>query len=143
MNNLSKTTGYRMSKGFYYFMSFTWGILVTLCGLVISGVLLLLQFKPHKNVYGWYFEVGSGWGGFSAGPCQIICKNCSDSVKAHEFGHSIQNCIFGPWMIIFVMIPSVIRYWYRELKNIHEPEYDYAWFEQQATMFGQRYKGYK
>lgn len=75
------------------------------------------------------------------GPCAVVCKNPSSHLLEHEFGHSIQNCFLGPLFLAYVMIPSVIRFWYRELNHVTEPSYDYAWFEQQATMFGERYKG--
>jgi hypothetical protein len=90
-------------------------------------------------MYGWYIEIGENWGGFNLGPCSLTCANPSKHLKQHEFGHSIQNCIFGPLILFFVVIPSVCRYWYREINNIQYPPYDYAWYEGLATLFGERY----
>ncbi len=131
--------GFILSKKWFYIFSFTWGILLTLIGCIISCVLVLLKYKPKQNMYGWYFEVGKSWGGLNIGPCSLVSANPSKHILQHEFGHSIQNCIFGPFIIPFITIPSICRYWYRELKNITTPSYDYAWFEGLATMFGERY----
>ena len=131
--------GFILSKTWYYILSCTWGILMTLAGAFAAGILLIAGYQPHKNLYGWYFEVGEGWGGFNAGPVSIVSKSPSKHTLQHEFGHSIQNCIFGPLILPYVVIPSVCRYWYRRIKNITSPPYDYAWFEGQATMFGERY----
>lgn len=131
--------GFILPKTWYYIISFTQGILLTLAGCIVTGVLMLMGYKPQKNMYGWYIEFGENWGGFNAGPCSIVSKNPSRHILQHEFGHSIQNCIFGPFIIPFVVIPSVCRYWYREIKKVYEPPYDYAWFEGLATLFGERY----
>lgn len=134
--------GFRLNKTWYYIFSCTWGIITTTIGLIVSCIMLLTGHRPRKNIYGWYFTTKQNLGGFSMGPCAIVCENPSNHLLEHEFGHSIQNCFLGPLFIFYVMIPSVIRFWYRELNNVTEPSYDYAWFEQQATMFGERYKGF-
>lgn len=33
-----------------------------------------------------------------------------ESVNAHEFGHTFQNCLLGPLMLFVVSLPSAIRY---------------------------------
>lgn len=65
---------------------------------------------------------------------------------AHECGHGIQNIIFGPLFPFLVAIPSVIRYWYREViwrkdreRYFQLPKYDDIWFEGQATRWGDKY----
>ena len=62
-------------------------------------------------------------------------------LRDHEFGHSIQNCRFGPLMPFLVSIPSSTRYrWrlFRErvLKKPSATPYDSVWFEAQATRLG-------
>ena len=68
-------------------------------------------------------------------PAQELC--------AHEFGHGIQNCVYGIFMIPLICIPSAIRYWYYEIiwrinqeKYYKLPDYDAIWFEGQATKWG-------
>lgn len=129
----------KLSKRNYYILSCTWGILVTLAGLLVSVVMLVIGKKPKKNMYGWYFTCGSGWGGFNIGPCSIVCEDHTQHVLKHEFGHSIQNCMYGPAMIVLVIIPSICRYWYRELFDISSPPYDSIWFEGMATRLGCEY----
>ena len=137
-------TGFRLSKVWYYIISLTWGLPLNLVGILCAVILLITGHKPEKNVYGWVFRVGKGWGGVNLGMFSIISKTAGNGTKIHEFGHSIQTCIFGPFIIIFVVIPSFTRYWVRiyqeKVKGMTNlPDYDYAWFEGQATMFGIRY----
>lgn len=129
-----------LSKKVYYLLSFTWGILVSAVGMLVSALFLITGHRPSRNLYGWYFTFGTGWGGFSVGPCTVMCKDWTSNIPSHEFGHSVQNCFFGPFMIFLVIIPSVCRYWYRELKHITEPPYDSIWFESSATALGEKYK---
>ena len=138
-------SGFKLSKTWYYIISLTWGFPITVIGLAAAIILLFLGFTPYENSYGWYFQIGENWGGINLGIVSIVNKNPSEHTLQHEFGHSIQNCIFGIFFIPFIAIPSFIRYWYREylrkVENNHDlPEYDYAWYEGMATMFGQRYK---
>lgn len=136
--------GFRLSKFWYYFISFTWGLPLNLIGILCAIVLYIIGKRPAKNIYGWYFRIGDNWGGVNLGVISIVSKRSGQGTLLHEFGHSIQVCIFGPLVFIFVVIPSVTRYWIRryqkEIRGRYDlPDYDYAWFEQQATMFGDRY----
>ena len=133
---------YKFHKFIFYFLTFTWGILLTLAGLIVAGILLLAGKKPEK--YGWcyYFEVGDdSWGGLELGFIFLVNKKPITGTLNHEFGHAIQNCILGPLMPFVICIPSAIRYWYREFrywrKNIFPPtDYDAIWFEGEATKVG-------
>lgn len=127
-----------MNKYLYYITSFTWGIIMSLIGLIAFIILAAFGYKVQRNALGWRIEIGEGWGGFSMGPFTLVCKGRTEHLCAHEFGHSIQNCIFGPFIIPFVMIPSIIRYWMYNYQLIHH-EYEYIWFEQMATVLGLRY----
>lgn len=132
-----------MSKTKFLLMSLTWGLPMTLIGGVIYVALLIAGYKPKKIGYAVYFEVGSGWGGFSAGPVIVTCKNPSMSVLSHEHGHSINNCQLGPLMVVG-SVASMTRYWYRELKynrrGLTPPTaYDDFWFEALATRTGKEF----
>ena len=104
---------YKLKKWMFYLLSFTWGIAMTTIGCLASLVLLIAGRKPKRNQYGWYFEIGTGWGGCELGCMCIVNKNPSQHTLNHEFGHAIQNCYFGPFMI-FISLASAARYWYRE-----------------------------
>lgn len=140
--------GFILPKVWYYIISFTWGLPMNILGMICALILLITGHKPEKNIYGWVFRIGHKWGGVNLGVISIISITSHTGTMIHEFGHSIQNCIFGPFMFVFVAIPSAIRYWYRYWlyykKHIYDlPDYDYAWFESQATMFGIRYRDLK
>ena len=137
---------FKLKKWMFYFLSFTWGIIMTTIGCLASLVLLIAGCKPKRNQYGWYFEAGKGWGGCELGCMCIVNTNPSQHTLNHEFGHAIQNCYFGPLMI-FISIASAIRYWYREylvqIKKVSRtslPKYDSIWFEGDATKIGTYYK---
>lgn len=128
----------------FYLISFTWGIIMSLIGLVV--ILFSLPFKKVHTYHGRLYATWSrGWGGMELG-CFFVCgEDCQyDSLMSHECGHTIQNCIWGPLMPFVVCIPSAFRYWYREFKyhrkNLTPPtKYDDIWFEGQATEWGKKY----
>lgn len=143
-----------LTQKLYLFLSFTWGLPLTLIGLVVFRVLYLLGFEAKRYGWAWYFEIGHDWGGVSFGPVFIVEKvdeqryisNASyrysyDYLRSHEFGHGIQNCFLGPFEVVSVFIPSVLRYWYsRYLDYTHQPfDYYSIWFEKQASDLGQFY----
>lgn len=134
------------NKFLFYFLSFTWGLPMTLFGCLGAITFLILGHRPYRYGYCCCFEVGNGWGGLNLGPIIIVSKNSSDHTKMHESGHSIQNCWLGPLMLFIVGLPSVVRYWYREWlvrsgrkKSYELPEYDAVWYEGQASALGYKF----
>ncbi|MCQ2418570.1 MAG: hypothetical protein MJ085_02180 [Clostridia bacterium] len=134
----------RMNPVLFWILSCTWGILTTTIGALISLFLLITGHKPKK--FGWCvcFEAGEHWGGCSFGPFFLTQHGASDSLKSHEHGHSLQNCVFGPFMMLFVNLPSTVRYHARNISTrLHPekelPDYDAIWFEGQATRIGERF----
>ena len=124
----------------YYLLNLTWGALTTIPGLLLA--LFILPFKrPKKFSKTFCFEIKQNWGGLTIGMMFIRDTTSSDHVSRHEYGHTFQNAIFGPFMLFIVGIPSTIRYWYRylkyERKGIVPPtQYDDMWFEGSATEIG-------
>lgn len=131
----------------FYFLSFTWGIVLSLVGL-----LMLIPFAFAKKVrvfhgrlYGVFPKCfGSGWG-FEMGCFFFTSYDCvdNDHLRSHECGHGLQNIMFGVFQI-FIQLASLIRFWYRELhfyKKGKKPttEYDSIWFEKMATYLGTKY----
>lgn len=124
----------------YYFLNLTWGILGTLFGFIIFLVFLPFS-KPHKYGLCIYQEIGPDyWGGFSLGLFTFKDKKETvDGIIGHEFGHTFQNSIFGPFYFFIVAIPSFIRYWYHTIRNkkrLPNKPYDSIWFEDSATWNG-------
>ena len=108
---------------------------MSIIGVLVTLVLLACGRRPKRNQYGWYFVVGRGWGGAEFGPMCLVSENPSQHTLDHEFGHAIQNCYFGPFMI-FISLASAGRYWYRRFlkaRGAALPPYDAIWFEGQAT----------
>ena len=129
------------NKFLFYFLSCTWGCILTTIGAIVALGLIVTGHKPKKWGYCWYFEVGnSRWGGMELGIFFLCNKNPSDYIRNHELGHGLQNCLFGPAMPFVICIPSFIRYWYREIRQkIGKPcltKYDDIWFEGSATRLG-------
>lgn len=131
-----------MKKSLFYLLSFTWGLPLTLIGYLAALCLLVVGYRPNGK-YGCclVFKVGRNWGGLNLGPVIITSHPHDSHIMKHEHGHAIQNCWFGPLTPFIVCIPSVIRYWYRELRYLRKSEnpptaYDDIWFEGQATRVG-------
>lgn len=132
-----------MSKKTYYTMSFTWGLPMTILGLLTAAVLIVLGHKPKRFGWAWYFEIGNHRDGFSLGFIFFCGKKSSNVTKAHEYGHSIQNCKYGLIMPFFT-IASAVRYWYytvvEDWLGGKLPDYELSWrFESNATKLGIKY----
>lgn len=132
----------------YWVAQCTWGILMTSIGLIVTGFcILFLRGKVHRNGYSYIVEIGGDWGGLEFGAfslCGGYTTSCPDEewfyhTRCHEFGHSLQNIIWGPLYPFVIGIPSIIRYHYRNYrrnKGLENPDYDSIWFEGQATNWG-------
>lgn len=128
----------------FYFLSCTWGLPMTVLGFLVALPFILYNCYVEEIVikrgHCLYFMIGRGWGGFSLGPYCFVCKDASTRTMAHEHGHSLQNCLYGPCTLIF-SICSMIRYHYRNFREtINKPcetKYDDFWFEGQATSWGE------
>ncbi len=148
-----------MKEFTFWFLSFFWGYWMTLIGIIAYLVLTAKGYKAKKYNYAYMFEIGENWGGVTLGPVIIVNKNPNQHLKDHEFGHCLQNCYFGPYMV-YVGIMSFIRYWFREfisrdisdipkiLKPIKDifitfnyqlSIYDNVWFEGTATYLGENF----
>lgn len=136
-----------MRNLFSWIILLTWGAIMTTIGLVAALVLILLGHKPtfYRGVP--LFKVGYRWGGITLGCTIIVCKDDDEGLRSHEFGHVIQNMMFGPLFPFIVAIPSLIRSQYRtyvidkNIKKCYElPDYDAIWFEGGATQLGNKIK---
>ena len=133
-----------LDKKTFYLLSFTWGLPMTLAGLAMAISMLLTGHRMHHFGPCFYFERGKNWGGMTWGFVIVVCEGAGTGLLAHELGHAMQNCRFGPFMPFLVGIPSSLRYHARRIFtriNGKEPRtpYDAAWFEGQATAVGREY----
>lgn len=128
------------NKTVFYILSFTWGIIISLLGIIVFLVLFIIKGKPKSYNHCYYYEIGNNWGGLEFGWFYLVNNNSSVHIKNHELGHGIQNCYYGP-LFVFLWFASIIRYQYRNIikkikPNKELPLYDSAWWEGQATSFG-------
>lgn len=122
----------------FYFLSFTWGLLTTLAGMVVALVMLIKGYRPKR--FGWMivFEIPMIDWGMSLGIVMLAPEGDSEAdyrLKCHEHGHALQNIYLGPLFPLLVAIPSVIRFQWRETHTV-TTDYDDIWFEGSATSSG-------
>ena len=128
----------------FYVRSFTWGLLLNITGGFLALCAILTGHKPERFGNCINFSIGKGWGGCSVGIFTFTCRDATKELKAHEHGHSIQNCYYGPLMPFIVNLPSSLRYWYRRIVQRVMPDkrmgpYDSVWFEGEASRLGKEY----
>lgn len=129
----------KINKPLYYILNIVWGFPLTLIGFVGALAVLISGHRPQRNGGGWVFRVGHDWGGISFGLFHFVDMEPTKRILAHEYGHSLQNMIWGPLMVFVIAIPSVVRYWVHQIRrkqNKPNPSYDSIWFEGQATRWG-------
>ena len=136
--------GVMRTSAAYRVLSWTWGLPMTLVGYLAAGCLRLSGYRPGKWGGTTYFVVGKQWGGISLGPVTLV-SSADEQLLTHEFGHSIQNCRWGLLYPPVILLPSVIRYWYRKAivhsglrKKTELPGYYEIWFEAGADRLGRK-----
>lgn len=128
-----------MKRAMFYLTNLTWGLLLNLAGCLAAAILVGNEHDDLHLYRGCVcIEVGEGWGGLNLG-LFIFCQHgAPERLKNHEFGHAIQNCIFGPFMIPLVL-KSACRYHLHNWKGrrgLPVPAYESWWFEAMATKIG-------
>lgn len=95
---------------FYYIIQWTWGLIQNLLGLC-------LYIKLKKCRHQWYhgakltYHEGD-WGGVSLGMFIFVNgKKDAEWIKTtnvHEYGHTLQSLLLGPFYLFVIGIPSSI-----------------------------------
>ena len=120
-------------------LSWTWGIIMSFMGAVVCSFLMLCGKKPEHYGNCTYIAIGKNWGGLEFGWFFLCDEAQAKHIKDHEYGHGLQNCLWGPFFLI-LWFWGIGRYWYREFVKyvLHKPlgPYDAIWFEGQATQWG-------
>lgn len=140
---LMKITG-DLSEKEFYIRSLTCGLLTNIAGGALALGMMATGHKPKKYSSCIEFDVGEGWGGASVGMFMFVCRDADEHLKAHELGHSIQNCYYGPLMPFIVNLPSSSRFLFRKVASKLKPDmkftpYESAWFEAEASALGEKY----
>ena len=143
----------------YWLAHTLWAFPTFVYGWVVALVMLISGHRPKSYGYSLYFE--TRWlkhCGFAAGPFFVLATDSvNQSMKQHEYGHTLQTLCWGPLALFVITIPSIIRYHYRRFvqarmqKRLNKkkitsaeyslwlsqfPAYDSVWFEAQATKLG-------
>jgi hypothetical protein len=93
----------------WFWLDFTWGVVGTGMGLTGGTIMILLggEVKPKWGKYARVIapDYLDGWGGaFSLGP---ILTGVKDAPWDHEYGHTWQNRILGPFYPFVIAVPSL------------------------------------
>lgn len=124
----------------YWLLQLTWGGLLTWPGLLIAWLIPSAFKSIRRNGFSFIVRIGGNWGGLNLGAASFIGEGddeWSEHARRHEFGHSLQNALFGPLQIFLVFIPSAVRYWWRRKHpDKVKTAYDDIWFEGTATKWG-------
>lgn len=121
-----KKKPYLLRIALFYILSFTWALPTTLIGAIVSLFLFIIYGAPKKFGPAFCFPITTNGSGFELGIFFVSTKQDSNYLKNHELGHQVQAAFyFGPLQTFIVTLPSIIRYWLREMKTIRG-KYIYA-----------------
>ncbi len=133
----------RFGRIVYILIQCTWGIGQTLIGLI---VFLVNIKRPHSFYMGSINTVWDSTSGVSLG-LFIFTPNSqfNGEVRTHEYGHTIQSMILGP----FYLIPGIISlawanlpYFERRRSKLNLP-YTACFVEAGASRLGEKLTGEK
>ena len=125
-----------LKKWQFYLLSFTFGLPLSLAGVLVCGVLVLCGYRVKRYRHLYYIAIGKSWGGLEFGWFFLVSIPEAESTKRHELGHGYQNaCKYGFVMPVFWLIAAA-RYW---LRRLGAPIDYYAWwFEAEANDIGEK-----
>ena len=146
-----------MKRILYKFFQLTWGILQSSAGF---AVFLINIKKEHFTYHGavvtkWslYSSVSLGLFIFVAKDYPAHCENgrevytkeeMSRRLLVHEYGHTIQSLIFGPFYLIVMGLPSIVWAGFpscRKLRRQKHIPYTTFFTECFANYLGERITG--
>lgn len=133
-------------KGFLYALcQWTWGLPQNL-----AGGLLWLWFRlrgcpcfRYQGAHGVVWTLRSG--SMSLGSFLFMHPSwtpANRALLAHEYGHTIQSLIFGPFYLLAVGLPSIL--WaglpvFQKRRRAGKADYYAVYPEKQATRLGERF----
>lgn len=92
----------------YYLLQWTWGIIQNVIGLLLW--LFLLIKDSNRNIRVFNGAIVTRWndkGSMSLGMFIFLGRD-DLRIIVHEYGHSIQSIILGPFYLLIIGIPSYI-----------------------------------
>jgi len=132
----------------WWVLNLTWGLFNVVVGAIAFAILACTHHAKVRRYHtALYCTYGENWGGVSLGTCFAVAGGMGDAYTTHtmmhEYGHTFQSAIFGPFFYPLIGIPSFIRYLihrHRLTKGLPCTEYDAIWFEGSATALGEIYE---
>ena len=109
----------------FYLCSFTWALPTTILGGLIGVVLMVTKKKHYKFGPCICLPFGDGWG-LELGLFFVGSDDNDYDLACHELGHQVQACILGPLTLFIATIPSVVRFWMREMPTFEKKRW-FAW----------------
>ena len=99
----------KLKRGVYTAAQWTWGLPQTLAG---AALYLAHRKDRHFNYNGARATVWDKDAGVSLGKFIFVPRGKSDSADEflldHEYGHTLQSLILGPFYLFFVGAPSLV-----------------------------------
>ena len=134
-----------MKKALFILLQCTWGLLQTLIGF---SFFLALRKRPHRMYRGCIDTQWNHIGGLSLGLFIFTPPDThsnADLIRVHEYGHTIQSLVLGPFML-FVGIISVIwgnLPYFTSLRKTKQLPYTACFVEAWASKWGEMVTGEK
>jgi len=100
--------------------------------LLLAWILILIWYNKHfiveheeNNINYIYFDNISG--SFTLGNYVFMCKQqyIDKIIRKHEYGHTIQSKILGPFYLIVIAIPSLIHAWIHIITKSNKSYYNF------------------
>ena len=128
----------------YYSIQWTWGIIQNILGFFLYVVVMCIS--SNREIYRYQGSKIIYWDrneSVSLGTYIFLGRDDHHTI-AHEYGHSIQSCILGPFYLIVVGIPSFIwcnsKIFKKMRKDKHISYYSF-YPEKWANYLGKKYTG--
>lgn len=92
-------------RALYVLGQCTWGGLQS----IIGGFLFLLNItKPHFFYNGAVVTRWKMKGSVSLGEFIFLSEKADDTILAHEYGHTVQSLMLGPFYLLVIGLPSIV-----------------------------------
>lgn len=138
---------YLINRAVYWLLQFSWGILQNLVGLCIF--LALLAARPRAERYLFHGAIVTHWGRRGSMGCGLFIfyghytapEPIASSVLVHEFGHTVQSMLLGPFFLPIIGLPSLIwatADYYEKLRRRQHRSYYDLYCEAGANRLGER-----
>lgn len=141
------------TKGFsrfmFYLVQFTWGLPVNLIGgavFIILRIFKKYRYEKFKNAFITYIPWNQG--GLSLGLFIFIADGKSEgwtkNIRIHEYGHTIQCLLLGPFYWLVVALPSAVWcQFFESYRKKNGVSYYKLYCESWANRWGVRWSGLK